>query len=368
LLKKFNVYKFGKHTSKAMSQKKLGFKETLLPEVIQTGKCASCGSCITNCPFNGLEFVNEKPTLVKDCKSCEICSLACPIYNWVLAKAENYVFNKERTPEDTFGIYREIVVAKAKNSDILKVAQEGGAATAMLVAALQNDLIDGAVVSVNSKEKPFMPIPVLATTTQGIMEAAGTKYSCSSTILALGDAVKQKKSKIALVGTPCQILAVRKMQYNNLKKTSGPVKYLIGLLCSECFDYYGLVETHIKGTLGINPSEILKINIKGKMFITTISGVTVIPLADVKQYVKPNCHICEDFSSELADISVGGLDLDGWTFVITRTEKGEELLANAEKAGLLEKKPLDDPFAMSLLLKLTNKKRNRAAVAKQSKS
>ena len=80
-------------------------------------------------------------------------------------------------------------------------------------------------------------------------------------------------------------------------------------------------------------------NIKGKMLVTTPAGTTAIPLADIKQYVRRSCSVCEDFSSELADVSVGGLGLDGWTFTIIRTEKGEELFTNAEKTGYLESKP-----------------------------
>src|SRR3989304_7474253 len=118
------------------------------------------------------------------------------------------------------------------------------------------------------------------------------------------------------------------------------------------------MDTHNRGKLGINPADIKKINIKGKMLVTTPSGTTAIPLAEIKQYARKSCSVCEDFSSELADISVGGLGLDGWTFTIIRTEKGEELFAKAEKAGYVTTKPLEEgSFAMSLLTKLSKKKR-----------
>ena len=107
-------------------------------------------------------------------------------------------------------------------------------------------------------------------------------------------------------------------------------------------------------------------NIKGKMLVTTDSGVTAIPLAEIKQYARKSCSVCDDFSSELADISVGGLGLDGWTFTIIRTEKGEELFSNAEKAGFLITKPLEEgTFALSLLAKLTKKKKETSAISSQ---
>ena len=352
-----------------MSAKKIDFQNSLLTEVVETGKCASCGTCVITCPFGCLELAKGKPNLVKECKVCGICAQACPRYNWTMAKAEDFVFGKIRNPEEVFGVYRRIAIAQAKPGDIQKARQDGGAATAMLVAALQNGLIDGAVVSGKSQEKPFLPVPILATTAEKIIESAGTKYSCSSTLLALPEVIKQKKTQIAFVGTPCQINAVRKMQMSGVKKFSAPIKYLVGLMCSECFDYEGLMETHIKGKLGINLNDITKMNIKGKMLVTTSAGTTAIPLADIKPYVRMSCSVCEDFSSELADVSVGGLGLDGWTFTIIRTEKGEELFTNAEKAGFLESKPVEEgAFSKALLLKLTKKKQDSAAAKIQLKA
>ena len=352
-----------------MSSKKASFENSLLTEVVETGKCASCGTCIVVCPFGSLELAKGKPNLVKECKVCGICAQACPRYNWVMAKSENFVFGRVRKPEEEFGVFRRISIAQAKPDIIQKVRQDGGATTAILMAALQNGLIDGAVVSGKSQEKPFLPVPTLATTQKQIVEAAGTKYSCSSALLALPEVIKQKKTQVAFVGTPCQIHAVRNMQMNGVKKYSAPIKYLVGLMCSECFDYEGLMETHIKGKLGINLNAITKMNIKGKMLVTTPAGTTAIPLADIKQYVRKSCSVCGDFSSELADISVGGLGLDGWTFTIIRTEKGEELFTNAEKTGFLESKPLEEgAFSKGLLLKLSKKKRDVAAAAQaQSK-
>jgi coenzyme F420 hydrogenase subunit beta len=352
-----------------MSAKKIDFQNSLLTEVVGTGKCASCGTCVITCPFGSLELAKGKPSLVKECKVCGICAQACPRYNWAMAKAEDFVFGRIRKPEESFGVYRRIAIAQAKPGDIQKARQDGGAATAMLVAALQNGLIDGAVVSGKSQEKPFMPVPILATTAEKIIESAGTKYSCSSTLLALPEVIRQKKTQIAFVGTPCQIHAVRKMQMSGVKRFSAPVKYLVGLMCSECFDYEGLMETHIKGKLGINLNDITKMNIKGKMLVTTPAGTTAIPLADIKPYVRMSCSVCEDFSSELADVSVGGLGLEGWTFTIIRTEKGEELFTNAEKTGFLESRPVEEgAFSKGLLLKLSKKKQDSAAAKTQLKA
>ena len=345
-----------------MSTQKISFEESLATKVIASGKCAGCGACVVVCPFGCLEYAKGKPSLIKECKICGICTLACPRYEWELAKAEKFVFGRERRPDEEFGVHRRLVIAQATDDRIIKVKQDGGVATALLLFALEKGLIDSALVAGVDPKTPLYPTPKLATTAQELLEAAGTKYFCSPNILALTEVLKQKKANAALVGTPCQIHALRNMQMAGLKKLTGPVKFSIGLMCSECFVYEGLMEEHIRGKLGIKLSDIRKMNIKGKMLVTTDSGVTAIPLADVKQYARKSCSVCDDFSSELADISVGGLGLDGWTFTIIRTEKGEELFSGAEKAGFIKTKPIEEgAFSLSLLSKLTKKKRATTA-------
>jgi len=346
-----------------MSSSKVSFEESLEKSVVAAGKCVDCGTCVVVCPFNCLEYTEEKPNLVKECEICGICARVCPQYEWSWSAAEKSVFGRERKGEEEFGVYRRLVVAKAKNNDILKVCQDGGVATALLLFALENGLIDSAVVSGISQEKPFYPVPKLAVTPKEILECAGTRYSYSPNILALAKGVKQKKANMAFVGTPCQIRAIRKMQMFGLKKYTAPLKFLIGLLCSECFAYEGLMKKHIHETLGINLDNVRKINIKGKMLVTTKSGVKTISLAEVKQYARKSCKFCDDFSSELADISTGGLGLDGWTFTIIRTKKGEELFSQAEKAGCLNVKTVDEETnALNLLTKLSKKKRKARKV------
>ena len=237
----------------------------------------------------------------------------------------------------------------------------------MLVAALKSGLIDGAVVSGKSQEKPFMPVPILATTPEKIVESAGTKYTCSSALLGSARSHQTEKNPNRLCGHPLPNSSHKKNADERRKKASAPVKYLVGLMCSECFDYEGLMETHIKGKLGINLSDITKMNIKGKMLVTTPAGTTAIPLADIKQYVRISCSVCEDFSSELADVSVGGLGLDGWTFTIIRTEKGEELFTNAEKTGFLESKPIEEGVLLEGDYCLSSQRKNATPpLAKQN--
>jgi len=343
-----------------MGFEKVSFEDTLKKDVVAPGKCVGCGICVIVCPFRCLEYVQGKPMLIEECKTCGICAQVCPQYERSLQKAENFVFDRNREATEEFGIYSRFIAAKAENPRILMTCQDGGVATALLSFGLEKGFVDAAIVSGLSEDRPFCPEPKLAATSQEILQCAGTRYTYSPNILVLPESISQKKSKIAFVGTPCQILAVRKLQMLGLKKYSAPLKILIGLMCSECFTYEGLMKKHIQQELGISLKSIKKMNIKGKMFVTTESKIETISLSEAKQYARKSCRLCSDFSSELADISIGGLGLEGWTFTIIRTRKGEELFRKAEEAGVLKTKEIsEEAYALKLLRKLSKKKRVR---------
>jgi coenzyme F420 hydrogenase subunit beta len=349
-----------KKRGKNMSTPKLSYEESLQEKVVLNEICAGCGACILVCPFTCLEYgAEEEPRLVKKCEICGICPKVCPRYDFSQQALEKLVFERERKPEEEFGVYRRLVVAQASDDNIRKGCQDGGVVSALLTFALNNGFIDGAMVSATSREKPLFPVPRVASTPQEVLECAGTRYTYSPNLLALQEAVRLKKKSLAFVGTPCQIQAVRKVEAVPLKKYSSMLKFTVGLMCTESFTYEGLIQKHIQGKLGVNLEDIRKINIKGKVLVTTKSGeVKTIPLAEAKQYTRKGCLPCTDFSAELADISTGGLGLSEWTFTVIRTKKGEEIFDSAERAGALRTRPVEEErAALDLLIKLSKRKR-----------
>lgn len=342
-----------------MTVSKVSFEESLKEKVVLTGKCTGCAGCVVSCPIKILEYAEERPKVIGKCTSCGICAKICPQYEASFPTMEEFVFGKQRKSEEDFGIYRRVLVARAKDKDILRVCQDGGVVTALLMFALKNKIIDGAIVSGVSEDKPFYPAPRLVTTPQEVLECAGTRYPYSPNLLALQEAIELKKESLAFVGTPCQIQAIRKMQMLPLKKYVKALNFTVGLMCTESFTYEGLIEKHIQGALGIDLHAIEKINIKAKVLVTTKSGEEkIIPLKEAKQYARKSCAFCSDFSAELADISAGGVGLTGWTLTILRTKGGQELFERAERKNLLETKPVEqEKGALDTLIKLSRRKR-----------
>jgi coenzyme F420 hydrogenase subunit beta len=279
--------------------------------------------------------------------------MACPEYEWSSSQMEKYVFGRQRKSDEKFGIFKQVATVQATDNTVLRVSQDGGFVTTLLLHALDRGFIDGAIVSGIADNTPFLPYPKLVFSREEILQSAGTRYFYSANVLAL-PATFGKAKALAFVGTPCQIRAIRKMQTSGLKKYVANIKLLIGLMCSECFTYDGLMK-ELQEKLGIRPEEIRKINIKGKMLIATEKETKLLSLAEAKRYSRKSCRFCEDFSSEFADISAGGLGLDRWTLAIIRTAVGKDLYSKVLEAGMLRARETPERV-LDLLCKLSSRK------------
>ena len=68
---------------------------------------------------------------------------------------------------------------------------------------------------------------------------------------------------------------------------------------------------------------------------------------------RPACHFCLDYAADYSDLAVGGMGLDGWSYVVVRTETGHQAFQAAIEDGWLETAPVSDsPRSKPLLTKL----------------
>jgi CBS domain-containing protein len=142
------------------------------------------------------------------------------------------------------------------------------------------------------------------------------------------------KTKIAFVGVPCHVLALRKMEAWQ-HKISDNLKIAIGLFCFGTFSLSPLLE-HITRAYKIKPSDIKRMLLSSKFVIQTERDVIRIPLSEIEDHILPSCRTCTDFTAELADISVGGAyPLKGWSTVIIRTKAGEDFFYDAVENGVI---------------------------------
>jgi len=263
--------------------------------------------------------------------------------------------------DNFLGNYASVVAARSSDKSILKGAQDGGIVTQLFAYALEEGIIDGAIVA-GPGDEPWKPVPVVATTVDELLAARGTKYNISPNMQLIKEATRSYGlDKVGIVGTPCQIQALRKGQLYpvGLRDVPDKIALAIGIFCMENFPYQSivqLVEDHANTKL----ENVTKMDIgKGKFWVYTGRGATVqLPLKITHKYEQPGCHVCLDYVSNLADVSTGSVGApDGWSTVFVRTKNGEDIWAKAIAAGCFETKPMDTVKpGLDLVTKLATEK------------
>jgi coenzyme F420 hydrogenase subunit beta len=238
------------------------------------------------------------------------------------------------------GNYKTCVAARSTDKEILKGAQDGGIVTQLFAYALEEGIIDGAIVAGPSDE-PWKPEPIVATTKAELLAARGTKYNLSPNISLLKEATRSYGlDKVGIVGTPCQMQAVRKAQLYpvGMRDVPDKIALAIGIFCMENFPYQS-IEAIVEDHCNVKLESVTKMDIgKGKFWAYTERGaVAQIPLKVTHKYEQPGCHVCLDYVSNLADVSTGSVGTpDGWSTVFVRTKKGEDVWNKAITAGCFE--------------------------------
>lgn len=340
----------------------------LVAEVIRKNTCVTCGGCEAICPVNTVKIEEGTPKLVGLCISCQLCYRNCPVASFDVTEMEEKVFGRTRTEDEAaIGVHKAIYAVKAKDDAILGKAQDGGAVSSILNQFLSG-AGDGAVVAGVDDIRPWAAKPIVVTSKEGILNGAGTKYTNSPSLVGVASAIQEYAlGKIALVGTPCQMKAIRNIETDpwSDERIKGAVALRIGVFCMETFDYPSYIE-YLEGE-GIDAAKVEKFDIKSGKFIAYQNGEEIhnVKLAKVKSLVRACCHTCGDFSAEFSDLSVGNVGSpNGWSTVIVRTDVGEEALKAAEKAGLVEVKSLEEgKRGLGIVEKLANMKRKNAEEA-----
>jgi coenzyme F420 hydrogenase subunit beta len=274
-------------------------------QIIARDFCSICGACAAACPEEAIEIA-EIPHLVRECTSCASCLLRCP-KTALVGNLEERIFG-EKGEDLGLGVYKKAFSARSMKKEILQATEFGGAVTSLLIYALDEEIVDCAIITSRRN-------PILTSNPKEIIDTAGIKFAMSPNVSLLREAIKEGYKKIAFVGIPCHVIAARKFQLLGFKE----IKLILGIFCPR-----GKRE-------------------KGSPFA---------------------CKLCMDFTAELSDISLGSVgSAKGWRSVLVRTELGEEMIKGVVRAGHLQISELGD--GISKIAKLSKKKKEGAMKSRE---
>ncbi len=261
------------------------------------------------------------------------------------------------TKDDSLGVYSELFSAKSGID-----GQDGGIVTALLISGLKKSVFDVAIVV--QRREGYHAEAIIAENINEVMAARGTTYLQVKILPKLRELIGQGKKKIAVVCTPCQVQAARKLQQNLRREASDVEITIIGLFCLEAFNSATLKE-ELQRLTGADIDKAEKTKIHKGRFIVQLQGKEYsCKVKDLDKAVEKGCRYCPDFPAMLADISVGSVgSQNGYSTVIVRSDVGKKLLkdlnlakVDAEKAEIIKLSKFKKERAEKALRSLPQKK------------
>jgi len=248
------------------------------------------------------------------CRSCGLCYFTCPTIS-----RENEDVSWLRFLGPVNGSW----LGYSTNKLIRWKAASGGVITSLLIMALKEKVIDGAVVVKMKTGVNPVPKAVIATTPSEIIEASTSKY--------------------------CIVLLSANVQRS--------ICLHLGLFCGGLPTYNGTL--YLLTRLGVYGKAITDLTYRGggwpgRLLIKTSDGVVI--KSRYPQYwdnsflyfVPKCCLTCMDVFNRDADVAVGDAwlpriietDSLGTSLIIARTERGKELVELARDKGYIHVEPI----------------------------
>jgi coenzyme F420 hydrogenase subunit beta len=315
----------------------------LIQEVQEPGLCHQCGGCVAFCNainYGALELGPDgRPRFSnkEKCIECGICYSICPVIHELDEDTKELV-----SWSAPLGRVMGSAVARAAAPQVRAQATDGGVITALLLHLFDRGRIDAAIVS--KTVGPFQRRPWLALTREDIAAAAGFHFDTlpsikhfsdfyttySPSIVGLGAAARKSLKRVAFVGTPCQIKALRRMEVLGVVPADA-IKFHFGLFCAGNFQFGPEQRQRLEQMGNFTWGEVQKVNLKEDLLIHLNNGeIRALPLKQLDFMKRHACRFCDDYAAEFADLSFGGIGApQGWTTVIIRSSIGSTVWAEA---------------------------------------
>lgn len=277
-----------------------------------------------------------RPGLCTDCgvsrmKDPTACGKACqfikPDYPGLERKTHGRVAFTEGD-EAFFGVMQSM--QRARLAPAAPSAQWTGITTAIAARLLETGAVDAVLTVAPDPVDKWKPLPVIVTDPAAMAHVRGMRMGYAPTVALLEPAAAAGHRRIAMIGIPCQVYALRALEAS----LGFDRIYVIGTPCS---DNTTTANFHtFLNLLDAKPDTIsyleFRADFKVELRFDDGRKARMIPFLQLPISQLPDdffpltCKTCVDYTNRLADITVGYMGGDGDQWVIARNARGAELL------------------------------------------
>ena len=263
------------------------------------------------------------------------CGRACQFIKPDYAALETQVHGRTRDPtrsdELFFGPHLRMLRASLKEPRA--GAQWTGITTRIGERLLETGAVDAVLTMAPHPDDVWRPVPVLVTKAADMAQCRGMRMGYAPLLALLEPALAQGVKRLAVIGIPCQIYALRALE----RELGFERLFVIGTPCSDnttterFHEFLGVVSAAIDE----NPASITYLEFRADYHVElrfSDGRVKAIPFLMLPLSQLPNdffpltCRTCVDYTNVLADLTVGYMGGQGEQWLLVRNSRGEELL------------------------------------------
>ena len=278
----------------------------------------------------------EPRSLCTDCgvsrmanpKACgHACQFIAPDYPAMERQAHGRARDPARPDELHFGPFRKML--RARLSPASEGAQWTGIATRIAQRLLETGQVQAVLTMAPDPADRWRPLPVLVTDAADLAHCRGMRMGYAPLLALLEPARAQGFTRIALVGIPCQVFALR-----SLERDLGFEQ--ITVIGTPCSDNTTTERFHeFLGLIAEAPDDVTYLEFRADYHVelrfsdgrSKAIPFLMLPLSKLAPDFFPlTCRTCVDYTNVLADITVGYMAGEGQQWLIVRNARGEALL------------------------------------------
>lgn len=315
-----------------------------IEKVVQASNCRSCGYCFSVCPVNAIDMIYTegifRPTVnASQCVQCGKCVKNCPAEN---VFAENGLL----------GSYMNLLLAHSSNCDVRHNATSGGVINSLVRFLLKERIVDGILMagydgkSVNETSSQLITLAEMNILEKRTRDFS-SRYVLTPVLTGLRN-IPEKIKKLAVVGTACQIQA--------LKLGGGKADldiFTIGVTCSGGMSYKATEQYKKLQNMPMSkmfyrgdgwPGKNCLISSDGNRLEYVHNGSLFERMFSSQIFKNPGCRECRDHFAENAEISFCDFwnaeerrtESEGNSCVIIRSKRAGEYFDKMQEAGFVE--------------------------------
>ena len=263
------------------------------------------------------------------------CGSACQFIAPDYPALETQVHGRPRDParpdELHFGPHRRML--RAALAAPREGAQWTGITTRLAERLLETGAVDAVLTMAPDPDDKWRPVPVIVTRPEGMAQCRGMRMGYAPLLALLEPARAQGHRRIAVIGIPCQVYALRALE----AELGFEKLYVIGTPCSDNTTterFHQFLELLAQET-GDAPERVTYLEFRADYHVEIrfddghVREVPflMLPLSKLPSDFFPlTCRSCVDYTNVLSDITVGYMGGEGEQWLLVRNERGEELL------------------------------------------